>query len=428
MQSLDDSYLAAVLYYTMPEKRETFIPYTAKDVIQMCLRDGRLNQSDERSFESLSQLLSSIFHFEFHRELEALKDAYCPFDPDSDTQPLDPLSEEDKASAQSRLLTGLTNILEKANYQQIGRHELEQALSESSMFKIRLDVEFEDFQEVVFFARGEHGKEEVINKLLGLKKETVEFDLYDRVVVYVRFKEQTYFDEHKRKNLNFTPGSTVLKLFSSVPKADLEILFPNVKVKMRGIDKILIGIPAAIGGIAMLMTKLLSVIALIVAVILFWLGMGKEPVIDAKALIAAGAGMGAAAGYILKQVGKFKNRKIGFLKALTDQLYFKNLDNNAGVIFNLITSAEEEEVKEAVLAYYFLLTNGSSLSEVDLDQMIEQWFQTNRNCSLDFDIKDAIHKLQRLGLAQNESNLWTVIPLNEATRKLDEIWDGYYKF
>ena len=124
MQSLDDSYLAAVLYYTMPEKRETFIPYTAKDVIQMCLRDGRLNQSDERSFESLSQLLSSIFHFEFHRELEALKDAYCPFDPDSDTQPLDPLSEEDKASAQSRLLTGLTNILEKANYQQIGRHEL----------------------------------------------------------------------------------------------------------------------------------------------------------------------------------------------------------------------------------------------------------------------------------------------------------------
>ena len=98
------------------------------------------------------------------------------------------------------------------------------------------------------------------------------------------------------------------------------------------------------------------------------------------------------------------------------------------MIFNLITNAEEEEVKEAVLAYYFLLTNDVSLSEENLDRMIELWFEKNRNCSLDFDIEDAIHKLQRLGLAHKESDLWTVIPLNEATRKLDEIWDGYYKF
>ena len=44
------------------------------------------------------------------------------------------------------------------------------------------------------------------------------------------------------------------------------------------------------------------------------------------------------------------------MKALSDNLYFKNLDNNAGVFYHLIDAAEEEEFKEAVLAYYFLLT------------------------------------------------------------------------
>ena len=37
------------------------------------------------------------------------------------------------------------------------------------------------------------------------------------------------------------------------------------------------------------------------------------------------------------------------MKALSDNLYFKNLDNNAGVFHHLIDAAEEEEVKEAIV-------------------------------------------------------------------------------
>lgn len=416
----------------MPETAptsETFIPFKARDVIQMCLEGGELNEGDRKAFGDLSQLLSSIFHFEFHRDLESLKEAYGPFDPDSDTRDLRPLSEATKAEYRDRLFNRLKHVLEKANYHALTRAELEAAMSESSLFKIRLDVNFEDFQDVVFFARGERQEDHDVKKLGGLKSETVTIDLYERVAVYVRFKEQAYFDEQKRKNLGFTPGSTVLKLFRNVPRADLEILFPNVEVKMRLIDKILIGVPAAIGGVAVLMTKLLSVIGLAVALILLWFA-GKEldKPIDSKALIAAGAGIGAAVGYILKQWNNFKNRKIKFLKALTDQLYFKNLDNNAGVIFHLITGAEEEELKEAVLGYYFLNAEGAPLSSEELDGKIEAWFADTWNCVLDFDVEDALHKLKRLGLAKEECAKWSVIPLDQANRKLDEMWDGYYQF
>ena len=40
--------------------------------------------------------------------------------------------------------------------------------------------------------------------------------------------------------------------------------------------------------------------------------------------------------------------------SLTESLYYKNLDNNAGVLMRLIDEAEEQENREALLAYYFL--------------------------------------------------------------------------
>ena len=154
---------------------------------------------------------------------------------------------------------------------------------------------------MVFFARSDRQVKR------ALKKETVRVSEYERVMVYVRFKDQAFFDALGRKKLDCTQGSTDLKLFRNVPKAELEILFPNVQVKMRGIHKVLTGVPASNGGIAVLVTKLLSVIVLVVGMCMFWCGMSaKETVIDGKALIAAGAALRAAGGYVLKQISAFK--------------------------------------------------------------------------------------------------------------------------
>ena len=53
-------------------------------------------------------------------------------------------------------------------------------------------------------------------------------------------------------------------------------------------------------------------------------------------------------GSIFKEWNKFKNRKLRLMKALADNLYFKNLDNNSDVLHHLIDSAEKE-CKEAIL-------------------------------------------------------------------------------
>jgi len=408
--------------------RETFIPFKASDIVEMCLDDAESasRKLEPQAFRSLAKMLSYVFHHEFHQKLEKLKAAYAPFDPDADSRSLYPLSDQGVIKARKELFEGLTDVLEKANYVPLTREQLEKSLANSSLFKIRLDVDFDDFDDLVFFVRGERRREEIVKKFF--RKKTVQFDLFERVAVYVRFKDQPYFDALGRENLEFTPGSTVLKLFRNVPKGDLEVLIPNVQVKMRGIDKLLIGVPAAIGGIVVLVTKLLSVIVLVGAMLLFWMGMGEEPVIDAKALIAAGAALGTAGGYVLKQVSNFKNRKIRFLKALSDQLYFKNLDNNAGVIYSLVSGAEDEELKEALLAYYFLLNQSSPLSTYELDTQIEQWFEKRWDWQLDFDVEDALGKLERLKLASVENETWSVVPLEMAAQTLETLWDQFFDF
>ena len=91
----------------------------------------------------------------------------------------------------------------------------------------------------------------------------------------------------------------------------------------------------------------------------FWLGVRREPVeLNQAQLVALGAALAAFGGFLVRQFTKFKNRKIQFMKALSENLYFRNLDNDAGVFHHLLDAAEEEEVKEAVLAYHFLRSAG----------------------------------------------------------------------
>lgn len=406
-----------------------FIPFTKPDVIEMVIKDARLTEAQVKEFRDLCQILEALFHFEFHARLEKLKTCYRPFNPDADTRHVFNYSEAEKKDLQKQLVSEMTAVLNAANFEKVTAQDLQQALGEESLFQIRLEVDFEDFEDVIFFRRGETVKEETLIKLFGLSKKNFQFTNYERVAIYIKFKEAAYFEKQKRKNLYFAPGSTIIKLFHNVPKADLEMLFPNSKVRMKTIDKIIIGVPAAVSGIIVLVTKLGASLLLVGSVISFWLGLKDQEVqIKQQHLIALGAGLGTLGGFLFRQINKYKNRKIKFMKALSDNLYFKNLDNNAGVFYHLIDVAEEEEFKEAVLAYYFLLTAKDPVTKNELDQRIENWLAERWDCHIDFEIGDAIHKLQRLELIEVDTDHLRCVPLNDAKQQLDNIWDNYFTY
>jgi Protein of unknown function (DUF3754) len=218
-------------------------------------------------------------------------------------------------------------------------------------------------------------------------------------------------------------------LFQNVPKADLEMLFPNSEVRMKTVDKLIIGVPAAVSGIILTASKLGGTILLIAAAISFWLGLTqKEVKIEQQHLIALALGLATLGGFLFKQINKFKNRKIKFMKALSDNLYFKNLDNNTGVFHHLVDTAEEEEFKEAILAYYFLLVEDRDLTITQLDETVERWFENKHNCMINFEIEDALQKLERWNLENRDRNIIGRKSMNDAMQQLDKIWDNYFPY
>ena len=205
------------------------------------------------------------------------------------------------------------------------------------------------------------------------------------------------------------------------------MLFPNTRIRMRLIDKLVIGVPAVIGGGIVLTTKLGASLILLGSLFGLWLGLRTEEVeFNQTAMIALLAGLVALGSFLWKQFDAFKNRKLRFMQTLTRNLYFKNLDNNAGVFHRLINDAEEEECKEAMLAYYFLLVSDRPLTRTELDERIESWLATKWNCEVDFEIDDAIAKLEELGLTRESNAQFSAVSMQSALEKLNRRWDDYF--
>lgn len=408
--------------------RHRFIPIRKSDLIHRCLKEPAFNPETRARLSELAQMMAALLHYEFHHKLEGLKDAFAPFNPDTDTQSPSALDEAQRAKGQQALISGLTDLLNAANFEPITEADLQEALAEESLFKVRLAVDFDDFDQILFFRRGSEKRQETVKTWWGLRKKTITFTNYARVVVYLHFKESAYFDQQQRSKLTFTPGATLIKLFRNVPKADLEMLFPNSQVRMKTIDKLVIGVPAAVSGVVLLATKLGATMLLLGSLLAFWVGFSNEPVeINQKHLVALGIAAATLAGFFYKQFSKFKNRKIRFMKTLADNLYFKNLDNNAGVFHHLIDAAEEEEFKEMLLAYVALLKAEEPLSDEQIDAAVEQWLAA-QGAVVDFEIEDALQKLVRLGLVNHENRMFRPLPLDQALRKLDSHWDAIFNF
>ena len=410
----------------MPEER--FIPFRKQDIISMCTNEVQ-DEYIASSFQEFCQLLASLMHFEYHQVLESLKDDYAPFDPNRDTRQLLELSESEKQQCQERFAENFANVLDAANFEKVTEQDLLDALTEESLFKVRLAVEFDDFEQVVFYRRGESKVTETLRSWFGLKKQSIQFTNYDRVAVFITFKDKGHFANKKKSVVGFEPGSTIVKLFQNVPKADLEMLFPNSEVKMRPIDKVIIGSSALIGGAVVLITKLGASLVLLATLFAFWLGLSEENVeFTQQHIITLAIGMGVFGSFIFKEWSKFKNRKIKFMKALSDNLYYKNLDNNAGVFHSLIDAAEEEDFKEALLAYTFLLKHPNGLTSSQLDDRIEAWFRESYQCQLDFEISDALRKLMDKKLVEQKNDMYFAKPLASAKNHLDKYWDELFSF
>src|SRR6516162_8650283 len=109
--------------------REHFIPLRKSDLIELLCRDKKLMSATEReSFRQFCRLVSSVFHFEYLQQLEELKDAYAPFDPDADTKSLRPMPPEEQQRQEEKLFEKFTALMERGNFKRLTREEIQKTL------------------------------------------------------------------------------------------------------------------------------------------------------------------------------------------------------------------------------------------------------------------------------------------------------------
>lgn len=419
--------------HTYDSTEERFIPIALNDLAAHLVVDLDLDDEDQLLFKRFCKIYVALYHAKFFAKLQNLKENYLPFSPDRTTLPLQRYSNADLMGMQKNLIGDIKEIIGKANYNPISQEELNRALAETSPYGLDVSVNFDDFDEIHLYYRGLSATTEQRRswRTLYLQPESIDIPIYQRLFLVLKLKPaitsppgasffadpKNYLLEkwHHLFQMQLAKGGDssliYLKLFKDIPKSDLEMLFPNTRVEMQRFDKVTMGVSSGggiIGGILAAVSKI---------------ARAAHP----AAIMLAAAGF---MGIIWREAGKMLSNRNRYLATLAKSLYFHNLDNNLGVLANLIEMAEEEECKEAILAYGFLLTQqAGECSQQTLDQEVERYLRESYGVQVNFELGDGIRKLREADLLIETANkLIKPSPLASALTRLDREWDDMFTF
>ncbi|WP_290986553.1 DUF3754 domain-containing protein [Hyphomicrobium sp.] len=413
------------------DDRDQFIPIRKTELVQALLSDCLIRAPAlHEQFQQLCRLLSAIFHYEYFEALEKLRDDYHYFNPDLDSNT--EANSPDLATARAEFLETLDQVLKGANYKEISLEEIEKAHSDRPSLRVKVKATTENYHKVSFFRRGHRIEEVKHSRWAGLRTRIVRTRVFDNVIMMVTVKlpgELQSKRQAKALQVNqLRPGTILIKYFRQIALSDLHMLLPRVRVVMGTYDKMTIAVPALAGGIPLLLNAMptLTVLFLVAG---FYLGLTgpveHEQVVKA---LAALSGVSALAGLVMRQRLKYERLSLKYQKQISDHCYYRNVSNNIGIFDFVVGAAEEQECKEAFLAYYFLMTSNGRVAQEEIDRRIEAWLQEKFKLDIDFEVDDALAKLDRLGLLLRDGNDLSVLPPDRALFVLDQRWDNFFPF
>lgn len=410
---------------------ERFIPISKQDLITDLLANSQWMPKQRQQFADFCNLFTALYHYKFHNYLENLKNYYRPFNPDTDTIARQ-YSVEEQQQRYNQLIKEIHQLLNHANYEPLSVNDINQAMTADSYYGVKVSVDWDDFAEIIIYYRGFS----TLVKLkrtwssLFLRTSQSKITIYKKLFLLLKFKtiperirewvaiNGNHLEKQAQKRIrharqawptNMNEEHIFIKLFKDIPLSDLEMLFPNQRVRFKLFDKIKLGVTSGGGTIA----GIISVIS-------------KAGLIFTNPITFIVAFLGFI-GIIFRQIMGIFNQRTRYMMKLSQNLYFLNLDNNLGVINYLVDMAEEEECKEAILAYYFLYIHADkNYTKEQLDLAIENYLHHQYGVVVNFEIEDGLRKLRQEGLLNEVGGILTVVDLPQACLSLDKQWDDFF--
>lgn len=392
---------------------ERAIPIRPDDLHRLLLEDPRLAADPDRraGFDRVFRILAAVLshdHLVQHQHLKAL---YAPFDPDDDCLSIPGVSSPPTADSDDLFLRHFDELVRKANYRPLDMDFLKQAVAEPNELGLNYVPNFELFNHLRVWVRG---RTTIARKTRSFRtrfrKRVVHHPAYRRMVVALKFKPGKHLGDFARSEAIY------LRMFKDVPHVDMEMHLPEqgTRVRMRMIDKAQIASPVAVG-LPGLAAKLMSIGGLMTIMTLPYTVLGTLMIAPVSAAVNSFFG--------------FQRAKQKHLHYMIRHLYYLTLANNASVITRLVDMAGDEELKEAMLAYFLLAVAPADqlLTAGHLDRAAESWLRHRAGAAADFEIGDALGKLFRLGLVRRrDDDTLEALPPGPALVALDHRWDAYY--
>lgn len=396
----------------LSDLRDHSIPIRLDDLVALLSRTPSLTRLERSAWDRLATLLESTFHQEFHDELRQLQRRYSAIDPDRDYVVVPGVSPSRNDGSFHTFLTDFDALLTKANFQQMDLAAIREAIEAPNANGLNYEPQLELFEHLRVYVRG---STEIVREVRNLgtrfRKRSVSYPGFRRMVVAFKFRPETKPLDHLVHH-----DVMYLRLFKDVPRVDMEMHLPEqgARVKMRLIDKAQIASPVAMG-LPPLLMKLLATSVLTLTT------SSLAAILVAPFSVAAKSFFG------------FQRAKTKHLHHMIRHLYYLNLANNACVINRVVDLAGQEEAKEAILAYFLLWKGGRDGDEPwtreRLDRAVEAIVLEQAGARIDFEIGDALGKLERLELVARspEGHLRVVPPLG-ALAQLDARWDRLFQY
>ncbi|MCC7252859.1 TMEM143 family protein [Hyphomicrobium sp.] len=410
--------------------RERFIPVTTYALIDRLTVPQTWPAGRARAARRFFRYLEHWRRQQHGTALSNLLQTYETFSPDSDLLVTRTFTPEERLTMQKRVVRDVEAILKQANYVRIDPADVEVILTKESHYGLDLHVDFTAFEEVVIYYRGASNRRDQRRRLRKfMRKEEFDVPIFQRLFLLFKLKpfETRVLEVMKEqrvprreaekivKNLRamipseVNEGNIYLKLFKNIPRSDIEMVFPNTRVKFRLMDKLRLGVTAG-GGLGMGAVG----------------AAGKLAVAASNPLVAAGAVVGLG-GVAFRQAMNFLNQRQRYMVVMAQNLYFHAMADNRGVLIKLADRAAEEDVKEEMLLYSVLAKERAKHSDLPaIDAAIEQYLTASFGVHVDFDLEDALSRLIADGIVTEEADgtLRTLGP-SEAAMHLDAKWDVF---
>jgi hypothetical protein len=390
--------------------RERALPVRQGDLNRLLLAEPGIAPEDRERLVALGRMFGAWFHAEFYDELRELKELYAPLDPDNDYVRLAAHTRARSEQSDEQFLVPFERVLERANYRELDIEVVKAAVMAPNELGLNYAPDFSLFEHLRVYVRGytriTRDRRTIRSRF---RVQTVELDAYQRLIVALKFKAGLTV----RPPVNHE--HLYLRMFKDVPHVDMEMHLPEqgTKPRMRKIDLAQIASP--------FMVSIPSLLFKIITATIF------SPLLAGTLVVAPiSAGVNSFFG--------FQRAKQRHLATMIHRLYYQTLANNASVLTRLIDSAEDEEYKEAALAYFFLWYDARDPARrphtvASLDDRIEAYLRDTTGIEVDFEVTDALRKLLRLGLvARNPRGELRATPLEDALGTLDRLWDSRFRY